>query len=217
MAAILSFDEVNKLYAQNHAENLRSMPFEQFFGEMDLSEVQRQHRIGTAKQIYGFTRDALMGLYYVVQEGGWYAYDDIAADMKNSYSDMLTKLGIAFTAFFAAAHVESTVSEIISATLNHTDDPYYFSLDRAMLIAENEANSVWNDSEFQDAIDTGKTTKTWLSMRDKRVRKTHTEVDGTTIPINEFFHVGEAMLLYPRYASDHPEETVNCRCTLVFS
>lgn len=217
MATILSFDEVNKLYAQNHAENLRSLPFEQFFGEMDLSEVQRQHRIGTAKQIYGFTRDALIALYYMVQEGGWAEYDEIASDMKKSYFDMLTKLGITFTAFFEASHVEETVSEVISATLNHTDDPYYFSLDRATLIAENEANSVWNDSEFQDAINTGHTMKTWLSMRDKRVRKTHTEVDGTTIPINEFFHVGEAMLLYPRYACDHPEEIVNCRCSLSFS
>ena len=217
MASILSFDEANKLYEQSHAENMRSMPFEQFFGEMDLSETQIRNRISTARRIYSFALDALIALYYMVKEGGWAEYNDISESMKRSYSNMLLKLGIPFTAMFQDTHVEEAVADIVNTTLRHTDEDYYFTKDRARLIAENEANSVWNDSEYKDAILTGHTMKTWVTMRDKRVRDTHKDVDGVTIPINDFFHVGEAMLLYPRYSCPYPEEIVNCRCSVSYS
>ena len=213
----LSFDELNKLYEDERDGDLRSMSYQQFFGEMDLSKTQKENRIRTAGDIYGFTVEALMALYYMVQDGGWLGYEEIAENMKKSYSDMLTRLGIPFTAVFDATHVEETVSEIMDATLRHMDDPYFFSRDRAKLIAENEANSVWNDSEYQDAIMSGKTMKTWHTMRDKRVRATHTLVEGVTIPINEYFQVGQALLLYPRMACEYPEEIVNCRCSVSYS
>ena len=50
----LSFDELNKLYVEEHGDNLRSMPFEQFFGEMELSQEQKRKRIDTARDIYEF-------------------------------------------------------------------------------------------------------------------------------------------------------------------
>ena len=213
----LSFDELNKLYQQDHRGNMRSMPYEQYFGEMDLSQEQIDRRIKTAKRVYDFTLPAIIALYYMIQEDGWGNYDEIAEEMKKSYSSYLEELGISFTAFFMATHVEETVADIIDATLRHPDEEFYFTIDRAILIAENEANSIWNDSEFEDALTAGYTRKTWLTMQDKRVRSTHREVEGVTIPISEYFQVGEALLLYPRMSCDHPEEIANCRCTLSFS
>ena len=213
----LSFDELNKLYEADHKGDMRSLPYSQFFGEMDISREQADKRTRTAKSVYKFTLEALMALYYMVQDGGWSNYEEIADEMKKSYSGYLERLGITFTALFTATHVEETVAVIINATLRHTDDPYFFSRDRATLIAENEANSIWNDSEFQDALDAGRSMKTWHTMQDKRVRKTHQEVEGVTIPISEYFQVGQALLLYPRAACDFPEEVVNCRCSVSYS
>ena len=67
-----------------------------------------------------------------------------------------------------------------------------------MLIAENEANTDWNYSEYQQAIANGMKQKTWLTMQDRRVRHTHMKVDGKTIPIQSVFLVGDSEFLFPK-------------------
>lgn len=211
----LSFDELNKLYEEEHDGDLRSMPFEQFFGEMDLSQEQKRKRIETAREVQTFIRIALMEMYYGMYQGDYGEYDP-SETISENYQSLLDKLGVPFTMMLQYRPGE-LATEITLATMNHPDDSYFFSEDRAMLIAENEANSIWNDAEFQDAILTGKTRKTWVAMKDKRTRETHRKVDGTTLRMDEYFSVGEAMLLYPRMSCEYPEEVVNCRCTLTYS
>lgn len=212
----LSFDELNKLYEEEH--DLRSMPFRQFFGEMDLSREQKDKRIQAAREIQRFTKIALMSMYYMRQEGA-YNYDEATSEMAKSYNSLIDRLAIPLTAYFLAMHVEDTVAEITSATINHPDDPYFFSNDRATLIAENEANSIYNDSEYADALLTGKKWHTWHAIIDKRTRDTHAEVNGTVLPIDIPFEVGGYLMPYPR--SDEmgapPEEIVNCRCSVTYS
>jgi len=100
--------------------------------------------------------------------------------------------------------------------------PYYMyfdSEDRAEFIAEDEANSIEGYEDFLVALMRGFTTKTWNTMQDKRVRDTHVKAEGQTVPIGEFFHVGNALLMSPRdtvNGADYPEELVNCRCWLTF-
>ena len=53
--------------------------------------------------------------------------------------------------------------------------------------------------------------KTWLATDDSRTRKSHREVDGETIPLNEEF---SNQLMYPGDPMGAPEEVYNCRCTL---
>lgn len=213
----LSFDELNNLYEAEHEDNLRSMPFEQYFGEMELSLEQKDRRIETAREIQGFMRLAIMELYYELHEGGYGEYDP-SNTIREGYSSLLNRLNIPLTAFFAATHVESVASEIPLSTMMHPDDPYFFSDDRARLIAENEANSIWNDSEFRDAILTGKTTKVWSAIVDKRTRDTHVEVNGAEVPIWEPFEVGGYLMDYPRdesYGADQ-SEIANCRCSVIY-
>lgn len=96
---------------------------------------------------------------------------------------------------------------------------YFDSEDRAEFIAEDEANSIEGYEDFLVALMRGFTTKTWNTMQDKRVRDTHVRAEGQTVPIGEFFHVGNAMLMFPRdtvNGADYPEELVNCRCWLTF-
>ena len=55
-------------------------------------------------------------------------------------------------------------------------------------------------------------------MRDERVRDTHAEIDGVTIPINDAFVVGNSLMDYPMdtsYGADL-EEVINCRCGCIY-
>lgn len=57
-----------------------------------------------------------------------------------------------------------------------------------------------------------KLNKQWLSARDSKVRMSHRELDGVSVPLNEDFPNGCA---YPGDPMGLPEEVYNCRCTLV--
>lgn len=79
---------------------------------------------------------------------------------------------------------------------------------------------------YQQAIDAGQlteaqVTKTWVSMRDDRVRFTHDEhggLDGTTVPFSGvFISPRGAVLRYPGDKSAPLAETINCRCHLRFN
>lgn len=93
----------------------------------------------------------------------------------------------------------------------------WLSRERANTIALNEANWIYNDKEYYDAVDKKKT-KTWHTSLDERVRFTHMEVEGVTIPVNEPFHVGAYLMDFPldiKYGAG-AEEIVNCRCSVSY-
>ena len=217
MAFHINFDELNRRYAREHGDNLRSMPYDQFFGEMDLSEEQKEKREKTAREIEQFIILALASMYYL-EEAGSYDYGPVMNDISRNYSELLVELGISLTAFFETSHPDSVAAEIVTATMNHPDDPYFYSEDRAMLIAENEANSIYNDSEYADAILTGKTRKQWRAILDNRTRDSHRDMNGTEISIDEPFEVNGYLMMFPRdeMMGAGPEEIVNCRCSALY-
>lgn len=217
MAFGLSFDELNRLYEEDHRDSLRSMPFDRFFGEMDLSQEQKEKREQTAKDIEEFMLLAIMSMYNTM-EVGLQDLSEASSIITQRYDALLKRLNIPLTTFFANIHVASVASDIVYATMGHADDPYFFSEDRARLIAENESNSIWNDSQFEDAHLTWKSRKGWRAILDSRTRGTHVEANGTEIPIDQPFEVGESLLMFPRDQSlgADPSEIVNCRCTAYY-
>ena len=108
---------------------------------------------------------------------------------------------------------------IVDAEDKSITDDYYLSNDRAMFISECEANSILNYRQYPKALKSGKTKKTWIDVGDKRERKTHLEVGGTTIPINEPFSVGDSLLMFPTGHSlgASADEIVNCSCSIQYS
>lgn len=120
----------------------------------------------------------------------------------------------------------STSDAVRQATKTETQPPKTssnipkrtFSQARAIEIAQNEANRIFNYADFTDAVESGLTTKTWLTMQDEKVRETHVEVNNVSIPINELFTVGEYEMEYP-LDMEHgagAEEIVNCRCSVEY-
>ena len=97
-------------------------------------------------------------------------------------------------------------------------DSWYISLDRAKFNAENEANTILNRSDFLKAKEAGYTRKRWLTEHDNRVRPTHAEIEGLTIPIDEYFVVGDSIMSYAHDVSHGASvnELANCRCATVY-
>ena len=114
--------------------------------------------------------------------------------------------------------IRAKAKEIVDATFDHADDAYYTSEERASVIAANETNFIGNYRQLQVAKEQGRTLKKWVTMKDRKVRRTHELVDDKVIGIDEYFTVGRAKMLYPLDQSlgNHPEETVNCRCVVEY-
>ena len=222
---ILKIDEINK----------RSIPYEEYFGIMDLSEKQLKARIDFAERL----EEEIMTIFSLFDVLSDFSYADdtlIKNQLKQAYLDVSMSvgvviddnvdwLGLLFAMNFVDAtrrHVERLKgNQVPDATENETmdkpSDAWFLSEDRAKYNAENEANTVLNYSDFQAAKNNYKF-KTWITENDSRVRASHIPLEGETIPINEYFVVGDSLMRFPKDLefSPSPEEIVNCRCSISY-
>lgn len=97
-----------------------------------------------------------------------------------------------------------------------TRDDWWLSEDRAWVIGAEDANSIENYEDFQEAIENGYTMKEWCDVRDDKERESHLAVGGKIIPISDPFMVGDSLMMFPKDTSfgAGPEEIDNCRCYL---
>lgn len=58
--------------------------------------------------------------------------------------------------------------------------------------------------------------KRWVTADDDRVRPTHQDADGQTVPMSHRFNVGGSMLDYPGDPSGPDGEVCNCRCVVTY-
>lgn len=194
----MKFDELNKLFGA-------------YFKVMDISEEDRKKRID-----YAF-------LFY---EAVWYVLTMIRLenernrlDDKESYRVSLEYRikDIIEDTPVDEEYIENITEDIIDTTFRHLDDEYFLSERRAVLIAQNEANTVMNGADFFNAKKSGKTHKQWIAERDDKTREWHLLIDGTFIPIDEKFKVGGEEMRFPHDPTASPENLVNCRCTCIYS
>lgn len=114
-------------------------------------------------------------------------------------------------------YIPRLTEDVIDTTTRHLDDDYYFSQERALLVAQNEANTVLNGVDFTQAKSNGKKYKTWITEGDTKVRLWHEEVDNLRVAIDEMFHVGNDELRFPHdYINGSAENLINCRCTCIY-
>lgn len=226
---VASFDELNALVGYK-----RSLPYEVYFGEMHLTDQQKKDRIALAMMLQDEFENILAEMYYSYPE----VSEDIIDRLREQYWDVLAATGLVMMpetigAGFASAvfdadrpqeqrfydHVGRFSAEAVGTTVEHKEDPYYYSSDRAILMAENESSFIYGTDEFFDAVAEGYTHKTWLTMGDNKVRDSHSEVDGETLPIEEPFLVGGSVMMCPQDDSmgAGAEELVNCRCICEYS
>lgn len=212
--ALLEFDKLNTIsLIEIPEERKRSEPYETYFGDMYLTEEQIEDRKEVASRMEEPLRDFLL-LIMIGLATGVVLYEEAREELlQNLIAQNIAEV----------EYLETLTADITDSTRRHPNDDWYFSEDRVIFISENEANTIMNGTEFQEARNRGMTRKQWIGMKDKRERETHVEMNDMILPIDEYFHVGEAQCLYPKDVispyttlTEHPEELVNCRCVCKF-
>ena len=116
------------------------------------------------------------------------------------------------------SYIADKASDFVRITRENIDKgEYWLSDERATYEAVNEVNEVFGIDDYQTAIDNGMRFKKWVTERDSRVRKSHKEVDGLKIPIEDYFALEKGIMLYPGDYENCPAECPNCRCVAVYS
>lgn len=222
------FDRINDI----NVPKLRSMDINKYFGEMSLTKKQKKERIALAEDL----EDVMMFFFYLVLLQSQYDYmaGIESLDVKQRLRDKMYETISKHTElndemrnhlYDYADEVTRTTTEHLAVLLalmsDRNSDPdkkkseeYYVSNDRARFLAEEEANTIFNGADYYKAKKLGYTKKEWVSMRDRKVRRTHEIADGTKIPIDDVFYVGNSCFRFCRdtYYSPSPKETVGCRC-----
>lgn len=205
---VYEFDELN-------SSKSRAIPYELYFGEMDLTEKQKEERIKASKQIESMML-FLFSLLSVMKEYSYQNVEFVVNQVKTQYSNIISSSAVMDG--YLTGYVQEFSEQIVETTQEHFEDEWYLSDDRAIFVAENEANTTFNYLEYKRAVKSGKTKKRWLTMRDRHVRHTHQLVDGKSIGINDVFLVGDSEMFYPKDTTfgASSNEIVNCRCSIKY-
>lgn len=204
------FDELNAPEKYN-----RSIPFTTYFGEMELTEEQKEKRIAVAEEL-----DELMlflfALIAAMLESDSLDKNYVLIQVNQRYLHIVGKY--ADVDKYVEDYIKRFSDTFVMTTFESINDLWYLSADRAAFIAENESETTWNYEEYKRAIKSGKTKKQWDDVRDNKERKTHREVGGKVIPIEDTFIVGNSLMRYPKDDSlgADAKEIINCRCTIKY-
>lgn len=191
------------------------MPFKKYFGEMNLPEGEKSERIQMAEELEeNFI--VTMTLLFTMTQANKINYELIRKQIEDSYLETLRK----YTSVdkYLETYVKSFSYDVIDSTKSHKNEPYYYSLDRAKFMAENEVNTAINHARYMEAVNAGKTMKRWEAIIDEVTRKDHIEVNGKYIPIGQAFRVGDSWMLFPKDMSmnPNPNQVINCRCSIMY-
>nr|DAL61613.1 MAG TPA_asm: minor capsid component [Caudoviricetes sp.] len=219
MSKTASYDELNV----RELGNRRSEPYKEYFSKMSISDKEKQERIAFSEKMEEVVL-YILALIETTIESGETKREYIQTQFYDKYLDVIASYMLIDT--YIKQYATDITKQIIDITFERlssedksiTDD-YYLSNDRAMFISECEANSMLNYRQYSKAVKSGKTKKKWIDVGDKRERKTHLEVGGTTLPIGEPFSVGDSLLQFPKDTSlgASADEIVNCRCSIQYS
>lgn len=210
MLEITNFDELNAIVGLNRSED-----YDKYFEVMELSDSDKQKRIGLAEEL-GDNFLLVLAFLFTAQQYQNINWESIRERFENAYRNALKNF-ITIDDYLDM-YIRQFSYDVTESTQNHVNDPYYYSIDRSRVMAENESNTSWNYSDYQSAIRAGYTRKKWIDIRDKRERETHRAVGGTVKPINEPFIVGSSFLQFAKDTSlgASSSEIVNCRCSTIY-
>lgn len=193
----MKFDELNRL--------------RRFFSTMEISEGEKEKRVSLGKLLYDAFFYVFLMMKTEVKVKGEIDKEYYKQSLDNRIRDALKDLP------YDEEYIPKLTDDVIETTARHLDDEYYFSKERALLVAQNESNTVYNSFDYQTAKKSGKKYKRWQTEKDSRVRLAHEEVDDMKISIDEYFHVGKDNMLFPHdYLNGSAENLVNCRCTCIY-
>lgn len=111
-----------------------------------------------------------------------------------------------------AGKSQSDIADMIKANLTGASNW------RAQTIARTEVHTAASWAQQKTAETSGRDLeREWCAVSDDRTRETHAEADGQVVGMHEPFQVGDSLLDYPGDPNGAPEETINCRCVVLFN
>ena len=189
--------------------------YETYFGEMEISDKEKKERLELAKEL----EPIFISFFCAFLD-----YDGKEEDFIQGLSAEYKKVALKFLKVreppaYIKEYSEKITEDIIRTTIENKDTPYFTSVERAMNIAANEANTIGNYREYIRMVKNGYKYKTWITMNDDKVRHTHAEANGYKVGIFDSFQIGASEMSFPHDYSlgASAEEIVNCRCSLKYT
>lgn len=187
--------------------------YEEYFGEMELSDEEKEKRVELAKKF------EVLFLFFLL------SYSE---NRNANYESMIyEKYAVIALEFLKQKNLPSYIDDyarklannVVKTTVNHDGEEFYISKERGVLISANEANTLGNYNQQIQAIKSGMRYKTWITEKDRKVRHTHRTVNEKKISIFESFEVGDSLMMFPKDASlgASIEEVAGCRCVAKYS
>lgn len=203
MAQLNKFDKVNQMRTQ-------AIPYEKFFGDMDLEDKDKELRIGLANKLDDM-------FYYFLAMLDEDNVDEIKNSLKQQFKDTVAEYfkDTINPGDYMDEYINVVVDSVVNTTVKNKGDSWYVSEDRAQYLSEDETNGIANYYQERQALLEGKTTKVWRTILDGKERHTHFIANAQEVPIGEAFVVGNSRLMYPKDISLGADvtELIGCRCT----
>lgn len=191
-----------------------------FFGEMDISSAEKSLRVVMAAAL----AKPLLRFYDIVQR-----FSDAAllaaatAEFEKSYLEFFAKYYAQYMCTLSATSANKpdrwACEHARELAKWITGNGQQLSVSERLLnTIRTEVNEIGNLALLNAALGNKKTKKRWKTFGDSKVRPTHKDAAGQTVPIGEPFIVGGYKLMFPCDSSlgAGAEEIVNCRCTVQY-
>ena len=202
-----------------------------FFGEMDITSAEKRLRVVMAAALqrillryYDTIQRSLATSPYGLDTAAIYAA--AAAGFARSYLELFNRyypqyletLGVAgagSASTWARNRAMELSMQILDTSVGGCDIPLY---DRMLNTARTEVNAMCNMAQMDTARSRGFTRKRWKTFGDNKVRHTHREASGQTVPIDQPFIIGGYQMMFPCDGSlgASVSEIANCRCTVQY-
>lgn len=188
--------------------------FEDYFDKMDISESDKNTRVDFAMRMHDIMI-LTFALVKSMQESGYVDVAYLKSELKRRYTEEVIATGNYDRVI--NDYINLFTDDTIKTTLKNTDE-YLLSNTRALIIGANEANTIYNYSDYKTAIENGYTHKRWKTENDNLVRRSHEIVNNDVVEIKEPFVVGDSLMMFPKdfTMGADSEELVNCRCTVEY-
>lgn len=236
----MRLDELNVLRSEIKDVAIKKR-IRDYFDGMELLLAMIEERIDIAYKFYQLVYSVFneIGKLYQNNKAPEKSklYDKYFDRFKQIYIDTMRNNGISGNTIDELEnHIDLVVGEIVQNTLDKLEAEQdskadstksaeekekiakkaedVLSQDRAVEIAIEETKVAKAADDYFKAILDGKTKKTWVTMKDELVRKTHVPMDEVTVGIFELFNVNGSLMRYPGdtdYGAD-PHEIIRCRC-----
>ena len=204
---VMTFDELNQLVPK------QNIPMEQYFGEMGLTNEQERKRLDLAERLEEEFIDILAWVFYTAQNRA--VSESVVEErfreaLLNSTDEEVMNLSR------TEEIIDTVAKEVAETTVDRRNTPFFLSEERAYLLAEDNANTLFNYYDFEQALSQNKSMKQWLTILDGRERQTHNLADGMIAVVEQPFEVGGSLLMFPKDTSlgASPEEIIGCRCSV---